>query len=264
MRPGQGWSARIEACDDPKKPCMSSSGCETRPVPTRSRVSPPGPELSLGAFPAPCDGCMGASMRRHAPPRERVGRGPCSHETHDFPGAQGLGTPEGRGGPSAIGRGGSRTRRGLRPRHARRGRARNPGGPCSSSRADRSHGDPVTALRRAARPRAHALPARTGHRRSARGEVGRRQGTSEAEADGSKGIGGLHPNPQEEGQDAADRDLGVRGQAGPGRCARGAGGDLRAGLPGLTAWLPARVASGAGAEPMTPFEPSTEPCTGAR
>ena len=27
-----GWSGRIEECDDLMKPCMSSSGCETRPV----------------------------------------------------------------------------------------------------------------------------------------------------------------------------------------------------------------------------------------
>ena len=43
------------------------------------------------------------------------------------------------------------------------------------------------------------------------------------------------------GQDAADRHLGVRGQTGPGRGARGAGGRLRAGLSGLLVRLPAQA-----------------------
>ena len=43
------------------------------------------------------------------------------------------------------------------------------------------------------------------------------------------------------GEDAADRDLGVRGQVGPERRARGVGGDLRAGLPGLLVRLPTRT-----------------------
>ena len=44
-----------------------------------------------------------------------------------------------------------------------------------------------------------------------------------------------------EGEDAAGWGLGVRGQAGPGRRARGVGGHLRAGLSGLLVRLPART-----------------------
>jgi hypothetical protein len=66
------------------------------------------------------------------------------------------------------------------------------------------------------------------------------------------------PHPEGRGEDAADRDLGVRGQAGPGRHARGVGGELR-----RTFWT-ARMASVPGAVPMTPSEPSTGSFTKAR
>ena len=48
-------------------------------------------------------------------------------------------------------------------------------------------------------------------------------------------------HPQSAGENTADWHFGVRGQVGPGRRARGAGGDLRAGLSGLLAWLPTRT-----------------------
>ena len=57
--------------------------------------------------------------------------------------------------------------------------------------------------------------------------------------------------PEGRGQAAADWDLGVRGQVGPGRRARNAGGELR-----RTSWT-ARTASGPGGAPMTPCGPST-------
>jgi hypothetical protein len=51
----------------------------------------------------------------------------------------------------------------------------------------------MTYLRRAACPRvAHAAGRQWRHRRSARDEVGQRQGTTGAEADGNEGVGGLH------------------------------------------------------------------------
>jgi hypothetical protein len=48
-----------------------------------------------------------------------------------------------------------------------------------------------------------------------------------------------HPHPEGTGQDAADWDIGVRGQIGPGRRPRGFGVDLRAGLLGLFVRIPA-------------------------
>lgn len=53
----------------------------------------------------------------------------------------------------------SRIRRGLRPRHATRGRTRHLGGPRFSSVKSRSNGEPVTRLRRAERTRMRARPA---------------------------------------------------------------------------------------------------------
>jgi hypothetical protein len=54
----------------------------------------------------------------------------------------------------------------------------------------------VTTHHRAARPRMRARPADATqvapHRRSIRAEVGRRQGETEAAADGDGGVGGLH------------------------------------------------------------------------
>ncbi len=49
------------------------------------------------------------------------------------------------------------------------------------------------------------------------------------------------PHSEGRGEDAADWDLGVRGQASPRRRARGTGGYLRAGLSGLFLWFPARA-----------------------
>src|SRR6185369_9713219 len=71
----------------------------------------------------------------------------------------------------------------------------------------RSDGDPVTTPRRAARRRMRARPADATpvapHRRSIRAGVGRRQGETGAEAEGSGGVGG--PN--------TSCDVGERGGA---------------------------------------------------
>ena len=99
------------------KLCLSSSGCETRPVrgePTHTGSEPGG-------------GCGNGVVDAEA--RKRVGRRSGSHEITLILGAQGFVQPEGHGGLDASGRAEMRTQRGLRLRHAGRGRPGNLGGP---------------------------------------------------------------------------------------------------------------------------------------
>ena len=99
------------------KLCLSSSGCETRPVrgePTHTGSEPGGGRGS---------GVVDAEARK------RVGRRSGSHEITLILGAQGFVQPEGHGGLDASGRAEMRTQRGLRLRHAGRGRPGNLGGP---------------------------------------------------------------------------------------------------------------------------------------
>lgn len=65
-----------------------------------------------------------------------------------------------------------------------------------------------------------------------------------ADSDGATGLPSPSPTcpyPHRAREDAADWDGGARGQVGPRRRARGAGGPLRAGLPSLLPGLPART-----------------------
>jgi len=110
-----------------------------------------------------------------------------------IPGAQGVGMPEGDGSLSE-----GRARRELHPAGssttARPKRtAQKPGRPSLLLVKKPASGEPTTDLRRAACLRdAHAAGHLRWHRTSARDEVGRRRGTTGAEADGDEGVGGLH------------------------------------------------------------------------
>jgi len=167
------------------KPCLSSSGCPSlrRPA-ARSGVSPPRPVVSLASSSA-----TGAAMRRqtsvwavgHAATKAMTFRMP---RVLDRLKATAASTIWASRVPHPAGS--STTARTKRT-------AQKPGRPSLFLVKRPAHGEPTTDLRRAACPRdAHAAGHRRWHRRSARNEVGRRQGTTGAEADGNEGIGGLH------------------------------------------------------------------------
>ncbi len=70
---------------------------------------------------------------------------------------------------------------------------RKPGRPSFLLVKHPDNGEPVTSLRRAVCLReAHAAGCQERHRTSPRHKVGRRQGKTVAEAEGSQGVGGLH------------------------------------------------------------------------
>ncbi len=182
------------------KPCMSSSGCPCIREPgVRSGVSPPRPVVSLAACPA-----TGAAMRRytsvwaagHAASKVMPFRVP---RVLDRLKASAASASWASRGPHPAGSStAARTKR----------TAQKPGRPSFLLVKRPAHGEPMTHLRRAACPRvAHAAGHRRWHRRSARSEVGRRQGTTGAEADGNEGALGLHTSD----------DVGERVAPGPGR-----------------------------------------------
>jgi hypothetical protein len=115
----QGWSGRSQGGDDLAKPRMSSCGCETR----LTWVSPLGSVASL----APA-AVTPPAKRRHAS-MWAVGMQP--RKGHS--GCRGRRRARRLQGPLREGARGGRTRRGVRPRHARRGRPRHLGGPRFSS-----------------------------------------------------------------------------------------------------------------------------------
>jgi hypothetical protein len=115
----QGWSGRSQGGDDLAKPRMSSCGCETR----LTWVSPLGSVASL----APA-AVTPPAKRRHASVWA-VGMQP--RKGHS--GCRGRRRARRLQGPLREGARGGRTRRGVRPRHARRGRPRHLGGPRFSS-----------------------------------------------------------------------------------------------------------------------------------
>jgi hypothetical protein len=98
----------------------SSSGCKPRPA----RGEPTQPVASLATVAA-----TPPAMRRYASVRA-VGN---AATKVSIPGAESALPLEGDGDPDRHGRGRDRTRRGVRPWHARRGRPSNLGGPRSSS-----------------------------------------------------------------------------------------------------------------------------------
>jgi hypothetical protein len=160
---------------------LSSSGCNPRPA----KGEPAQPVVSLATV-----AVTRPAMRRHASVWA-VGLRP---RKFGDPGCRGCLRTRRRQRLSETGWR-DRTRRGVRPRHAVRGRSRHLGGPRFSSALFRSNGDPVNALRRAARLRMRAWPADATrvapHRRSIRAEVGHQQGKTVAAADGNEGVGGL-------------------------------------------------------------------------
>jgi hypothetical protein len=115
----QGWSGRSQGGDDLAKPRMPSCGCETR----LTWVSPLGSVASL----APA-AVTPPAKRRHASVWA-VGMQP--RKGHS--GCRGRRRARRLQGPLREGARGGRTRRGVRPRHARRGRPRHLGGPRFSS-----------------------------------------------------------------------------------------------------------------------------------
>ena len=181
---------------------MSSGNPERRPAgakPARSRVSPPGPVASLAAFPA-----TGALMRRHAnvwavghaASKPMTSRAPRALDplkaTADSP-------KWARRDPHPAGS--STTARAKRT-------AQQPGRPLLFPEEVRSHGDPVNPLRRAACPRAHALPAPSGAQKKRP-----RRGRPKARDDRSRGR-------REQGSRRAAYELRRRGTgmaSGPGR-----------------------------------------------
>jgi hypothetical protein len=172
---------------------LSSSGCEPRPA----KGEPAQPVASLATV-----AVTWPAMRRHASVWA-VGQQP---RKFGDPGCRGGLRPRRRRRLSDMGWR-DRTRRGVRPRHAGRGRSRHLGGPRSSSATIRSDGDPVITPRRAARLRMRARPADATpvapRRRSIRAEVGRWQGETGVAVDGDGGVGGLHTS----------FDVGERGSA---------------------------------------------------
>ena len=172
----------------------SSSGCEPRPA----RGEPAQPVASLATVAA-----TRPAMRRRASvwavgnaatkiTSSRVPRGLISPKATAVSPQQG----EGRAHPAGC----TTTARSKRT-------VQTPGRPTFLLGDFRSDGDPVTTLRRAARPRMRARPADATqvapHRRSIRAEVGRRQGETGAAADGDGGVGGLRTS----------ADVGERGGA---------------------------------------------------
>lgn len=128
-------------------------------------------------------------MRRHA---SEWAVGHAASKAISIPGAQGIGLPEGDGGLCAMGEQGAA-----------------PGGVFDHGTLEEDSPETWEALtsprdllalvsrrhnhlRAACQRDAHAAGRRVRHRISARDEVGRRRGTTGAEADGNEGVGGLH------------------------------------------------------------------------
>ena len=182
MRPGKAGPKGVRHAMMLMKFGLSSSGCEPRPA----KGEPAQPVASLAT-----DAATRPAMRRRA---SVWAVGNAATKT-SHPGCRGRCTPRRRRRSPRSRARGDRIRRGVRPRHAARGRSRHLGGPRSSSANSGSDGDPVITLRRAVRPWMRARPADATqvapHRRSIRAEVGRRRGETGAAADGSGGVGGL-------------------------------------------------------------------------
>lgn len=181
---------------------MTSGNLVSRPagaIPARSRVSPPGPVASLAAVPSPAG--EPPLMRRHAS-AWAVGQAAPKRVPFWVPRAlerlkaTAACTQWASAEPHPAGS--STTARAKRT-------AQTPGRPCVSSGRVRSHGDPVTALRRATS--AGDVVGRRWLRASTRTEVGRRQGTTGAGGQRTQGVGGLHTSV----------DVGERAAPGPGR-----------------------------------------------
>lgn len=163
---------------------MNSRNLVSRPAgakPARPKVSPPEPVASLatGAATPP-------AMRRQA---SAWAVGNAATKFIIIPGAESVGRLEGDDGADRSGRGRLCTRRGGRPQHARHG-----DGPVTWEALISPRKRPV-----AGRPGDHSptsgASAGCRHRRprtSARTEVGQRQGTTVAAADGAQGVGGPH------------------------------------------------------------------------
>ena len=168
----QGWSRRNE---DAK----TSGNLVSRPagaIPARSRVSPPGPVASLAAGTPSPECCGSPLMRRHAS-EWAVGQAAPKRETSRM--------------PRALER--------LKATVA-----------CTkwASAAPHPAGSSTTArTKRTAQAPGRTSVSSEGHRTSARTEVGRRQGTTRAEADEREGVGGLHMS----------NEVGERAAPGPGR-----------------------------------------------
>jgi hypothetical protein len=160
-----------------------SSGCEPRPA----KGEPAQPVASL----AP-DAVTRPAMRRHASVWA-VGKAATKTMSSRVPRA--LHAPKAMAGFSEQGE--RRPHPAGRLTTARSKRTvQAPGRPTFLLGEFRSDGDSVITLRRAARSRMHARPADATqvapHRRSIRAEVGRRQGKTEAAADGHEGFGRPH------------------------------------------------------------------------
>ena len=179
---------------------MTSGNLVSRPagaIPARSRVSPPGSVASLAADPE-----TGALMRRHAS-EWAVGQAAPKREPFRVPRAlerlkaTAACTQWASAEPHPAGS--STTARSKRT-------AQTPGRPCVSSGTIRSHGDPVKALRRAARPRdTLGRPNQAQNKGPHRGRPKARDDQSRSRR--TQGVGGPHTS----------ADVGERRASGPGR-----------------------------------------------
>jgi hypothetical protein len=162
---------------------LPSSGCKTRPA----KGQPAQLVASLAT-----EAVTPAAMRRCAKVRA-VGN--AATKTIFVPGVESVGLLEDDGDLTRYRARAGRTRRGVRPRHAARGRSSNLGGPHFSlarpgATESRSSISDAPRARGCARGRP-TPPEVAPHRTSIHAKVGRWQGESGATAEGNGGVGGL-------------------------------------------------------------------------
>lgn len=174
---------------------LPSSGCESRP--TKGKPAQPVASLATQA-------ATPAAMRRCAKVRA-VGN--AATKSIFIPGVEGVALLEDDGGLTRYRARAGRTRRGLRPRHAPRGRSSNLGGPHSSlapSGATESRLSFSDALRAVDAREAGRTTQVAPHRTSICAKVGHWQGETGATAEGDGGVGGLHTS-EDVGERASTR-----------------------------------------------------------
>jgi len=163
---------------------LPSSGCETRPA----KGEPAQPVASLAKQAA-----TPAAMRRCAKVRA-VGN--AATKLIFIPGVEGVALLEDDGDLTRYGARAGRTRRGVRPRHAARGRSSNLGDPhlslaqpgTTESRSSISDTPRACGCARGWPTPREVAP----HRTSIHAKVGRWQGETGAAAEGDGGVGGPH------------------------------------------------------------------------